>query len=318
MQLGTTPFLQCIRNEHPDLIPTARPREPPVLESSINFRQAKVAACRPTVEQDDREIQNLSTLPSPLSELETSILETSEPARNLFVGTKQESDPVSRYTALFEYEKKLSRKDTERPPYVELDKDSVAEEEKVQDLSETTSVNTEMATVVSKLTPDRRQRDASSSTVLSQVKKDSAHLFPEIDCNLSAKGVDLENTKLFPECHDSDSETSIGPAAFLKHLLPQSRRIEQEWTDKPTHEDIRFRFQHPVYDSASLSDVTDTASESLGSSEDVCNKTNPTPLLNDLEHINSAVVPPPASHDQSAMSVKKNKHQPQTNLEDVN
>ncbi|KAL2444403.1 hypothetical protein ABEF95_016534 [Exophiala dermatitidis] len=103
VRLATTPLQQCLKSDQPDLVPTARPTETPILKSSATFRLA-IAATDPADILKDVERNERVGGPVGLDGLPTPFPGTNVPIDNPFEDPIELDDPELIRNMLQEYD----------------------------------------------------------------------------------------------------------------------------------------------------------------------------------------------------------------------
>ncbi|EXJ74432.1 uncharacterized protein A1O5_02728 [Cladophialophora psammophila CBS 110553] len=244
VQLATTPLLQCFGNDHPHLIPTGRPPQPQVLDSTINFRQA-MAAAQSSITEDD--LQDVLSVGTPLSELPLPLPRATVPMENSSTDLKAEHDMEIKRHMLREYDNQFSSKGLEpcRPADILIENRFVANDERIQDLPESNSAVTAVVTGGLSLALKMANHDEGPSKSASSSEIGQAELFPEAECTLEDNVSELKSDLSASDQGDADSDCSDGRSVVLTVSSLTRCGNDEKWNENPTHEDIRLRFKHP-------------------------------------------------------------------------
>ncbi|KIX92140.1 uncharacterized protein Z520_12133 [Fonsecaea multimorphosa CBS 102226] len=278
VQLASTPLLQFFGDDHPHLIPTARPPQPRVLNSTINFRQA-MAAAQTSITED--KLQEVSSLCTPVSGLPLPLPGATAAVENVFRDANDECDLEIRRAMLQEYDNQFNSKGTGayQSANIVIDRGYVANDEKVQDLPGGRSTLATAATPGLNLLP----KPARNGEILSEPKLSSeispSELFTGTADTLKDDASELKSDASAAARDGTDSDYSDGESVVIAVSSLRASEDEEKWTENPTHEDIRLRFTHREgYESKDSRDTDSESESNAGSQEDTRIKAAITPL----------------------------------------
>ncbi|KIW92278.1 uncharacterized protein Z519_07262 [Cladophialophora bantiana CBS 173.52] len=307
VQLATTPLLQCFGNDHPHLIPTGRPPQPQVLDSTINFRQAMAAAQSSITEND---LQDVLSVGSPLSERPLPLPRATGPTENPFKDPKDEHDMEVKRRMLREYDNQFSSKGIEscRPADILIEKRFVANDERIQDLPENNSAVAAVVTGGLSLALKMANHDGGRSKSISSSEIGQAELFPEAECTVEDDVSKLKSDVSPSDQGDTDSDCSHGRSVVLTSSSLTKCKNDEKWNETPTHEDIRLRFTHPeCYESMKSRDAGSISVSNASSHEDTRAKAAITPLPDAHADWSPLQLPPSATVDEVGVESRKTK-----------
>ncbi|KIW65055.1 hypothetical protein PV04_07342 [Phialophora macrospora] len=279
MQLATTPLLQCFVRDHREMIPSGRPRSPPVLSSTIKFQQA-MAEAQGLIENS---IHSIPPLGSPLSEIASPPLAASEPLENPFEDPNEELILVSN--------------------------------EKDEDVSETTSVDTRMATISSSSISEHDRYDLCSDQAgeasFGDVLPDTQRTQPDKATELTSKMPSLGS-------HDANSEHFHASNTCPRHPSTRYRLIDEKWKGGPTQEDVRERFKQSEQINEPSPEQMNPFSDDHGyQNENICADSTVAPSSGVIDEMKSVQFPDSVLDKQSSTSRETKANCSKTTLEDV-
>ncbi|OQU93999.1 hypothetical protein CLAIMM_00424 [Cladophialophora immunda] len=316
VQLASTPLLQYFGTDHPHLIPTGRPPPPRVLNSTINFRQA-MAAAQTSITED--ELQEVSSINTPVSELPLP-LGAMAAVENPFRDPDDERDIEIERTMLQDYDNQFPGRGTEpcQSADIVIDKDFVANDEKVQCLPEGSHTTATVAISSLGLVSQPRKHDESANEPKLSSEISPSELFIEAP-NVLEDGAPRHKFDVSAAAQsDTDSDCSDGQSVVLAGSSLKRGEHEEKWDANPTHEDIRLRFKHPECYKPTKSCDTDSISDSnANSQENIRVKAGIAPLPDSTAEWSPFHLPPSATADEtSVQSRKKEDYRHSTSDED--
>ncbi|OCT48724.1 hypothetical protein CLCR_04830 [Cladophialophora carrionii] len=266
MQLATTPLLQCFVRDHREMIPSGRPRSPAVLDSTLKFRQAMAEA----QEYMENNLLAIPPLGSPVPDI-ASPLAASHQLENPFEDPKGEQ--------------------------------LLASNEKVDDASETTSVNTGMATASSNSTAEIDKYDVFPDLA---GETNLCDILRVMQRKQSDNVTELPSNTAFLDQRPDDSKDPCGQNICPRHSFTRNRRIDEKWMEKPSHENIRERFKHSGrFDDSSPSRTNPFSDDNGYVHQNVCANTTIAPSTSDIAEMSHVQSPGTAPLEQSVASADK-------------
>ena len=287
VQLATTPLLQLLGEDMPDMIPTGwashdmphmiptgRPRCPPVLWSSVTFRQAKAEAEECLTEDKIRSVMAPDS-PTPKASAPTTAL--AAPMDNPFADPESESElAVSKGTL----------------PSSIVDSYEAAS-------SSIRQTNTILSSLL-----EHDRHISSPSRPSHSMKGSPATLLPEVRTIPTDDAPESSAFSPSIDEHEADTEDSGEGAARVRHSTPRDRQIDEKWMRKPTLEDIRGRFKHPEDYAASLEDL-DPCSDYGCHDDSMCAKATIDPLEDAATKLSTVHLHGSALQQQAGLSPPK-------------
>ncbi|OAP63906.1 hypothetical protein AYL99_03133 [Fonsecaea erecta] len=311
VQLASTPLMQFFGNDHPHLIPTARPPQPRVLNSTINFRQA-MAEAQTSITED--ELQEVASVSTPLSELPLPLRGATAAVEKPFRDPNDERDLEIRRTMLQEYDNQLTIKGTEAcgSADIVIDRDFAANDQKVQNLPQGNSTRAPVAASRLSLVSKAAKQDEGSNEPKLSCEISPFELFTEAANTLKADGPAAARD-------DTDSDYSDGQSVAVAVSSLSTGEDEERWNEGPTHEDIRLRFKHPErYRSLNSRDADKASDSKANLQENTRAGAAITPLPDSAAEWSpiQQLSPPRTAGEVSPESRKRKKYQRSTSDED--
>ena len=274
VQLATTPLLQCFGKTSFDQIPTARPPQTQILNSSAEFRQAIIEAQSAIpfldLDQDANPVNPPTNLPTPLPGTNLSM---DDP----FAHAVSELSPEANQTLLAKYEDHFPNKTLLTCTTTDLPADSPSASTTVGDQSPKGS-NTFLSMGFpehpshsslprsSSMQPQRQTKRVAdilgpiiSTSPLLQPSDPAPLPLSQDSSNPGHKKLHLARSKFsqphhpasskfdavmhasISECHSIHDQTDMAPTVST----PENVAVSEKWNKTPTHEDIRQQFRVP-------------------------------------------------------------------------
>ena len=250
MQLATTPLLQCFGRDHPDMIPSGRPRDTPVLKSKITFRQA-----RDRITEDD--ISDISPLGTPVSDPATPVCLSTKVIEDVFLSRNEEHNEHDESDSPKNYDKYLSSRTvgviSGSTPERRLSSRCV----KTTVTPERRSVDTSMATASTNSILERNNDKFSPRPIIDSATASTSELLPDLDC-MQLDDSNRTTTESSTHQYDADSEDFLGHSDCAKPSISRGCLVDEKWMKTPTLEDIRERFKGPAGNDSSTDSPLDS------------------------------------------------------------